>query len=232
MRITAKFVLVLVSVLALVPLAAEAQVNLTSPSDGEEISSPPVFAWSGVDYDLFYFVSVFYYDLGIVDGHFPIRFWWADTSLGMDSSWWDLLGFDTPCYWVVVGFDSATGALAVSDVWSFTVIEEIECDGDAVQACWAQVETDYWDCQGSCVGFDCPGLGCRAECGQIRYAQRVVCVTDASCENDPIYSGFPPRDTCIEGCYVDAVACYVANPVSCSSCQPTLSACLDACPLP
>lgn len=82
----AKFILLFASVLVVLPFAAEAQVTLSMPLDGEEISIPPAFEWSGVEYDWFYFISLFHYDLDAWAGYYPHHFWVNEMGFTMPSA--------------------------------------------------------------------------------------------------------------------------------------------------
>jgi hypothetical protein len=227
-----RLLLLFVSVLVVLPLSAEAQVTLLTPPDGAETSSPASFGWNGPDYDWFYYISIFYYDLGVWDGYWTTRFWLPDTGFGMPSTWWDQLGLDLPCYWLVVGVNSATGAYAFSDLGSFTRVEEQDCNANGVQTCIGQVFDDYSGCRDQCAPFDCAGMLCRSPCLQERWERSMLCIIDAHCGTDPLYSQSYARYACLADCAVDDEACYLANPVDCSMCEPALQACQDACPVP
>ncbi len=232
MTTAGRLVLVFVAVLALLPFSADAQVTLFALPNGTETSSPPLFGWNGPGYDWFYFISVFYYDFVVWDGYLPAQFWLPDTGFGMPSSWWDNVGLDNPGYWAVLGVNSATGAYAVSDVWTFTRVAEQACNTSAVQACVDQVLDDYSACRDLCAPFDCAGMLCRSPCLQERWERSMLCITDAHCGNDPWHSQYLARYACLADCAIDEEACYLANPVDCSTCEPALQVCQDACPVP
>jgi len=120
MRTTFRAILVCVLLLGFCTTGAQAQVTLTSPSNGANLSSEPTFAWTGGDYDLYLFITVFYYDLGYWSDYYPVKFWLADTGFAMPSAWWDKVGEDAACYWAVLGYNTATHQWAVSSVFSFT----------------------------------------------------------------------------------------------------------------
>jgi len=131
MRTTFRAILVCVLLLGFFTTGVEAQVTLTSPSNGANLSSEPTFSWSGGSYDVYLLISVFYYDLGYWSDYYAVKFWLANTGFAMPSAWWDKVGEDTPCYWAVLGYNTATHQWAVSSVFYFTKGDDCtDNDGD------------------------------------------------------------------------------------------------------
>ncbi len=232
MRATGRLLLVLVSVLVLLPFSAEAQVTLFTPPNGMETSSAPLFGWNGPGYDLFFFISVFYYDLGVWNGYFRAEFWILDTGFGMPPPWWDSVGLNNPSVWAVLGVNTTSGAVAVSDVMTFTRVQGQTCNSSAAHNCLNQVMDDYTACRDLCAPFDCDGYLCRNPCLQERWERSMLCVTDAHCGDDAWYSQYYARYACLANCAIDEKACYLANPVDCLMCGPAFQACQDVCPVP
>jgi len=129
---------------------ANAQVTLTSPSDGANLSSEPTFAWTGGDYDVYLFITIFYYDLGYWSGYYRVLFPTAGDSVPMPSAWWEKVGEDTPCYWAVLGYNTATHQWAVSSVFSFT-------KGDARLSYLP--DTGITECYDNAQAIECPSPG-------------------------------------------------------------------------
>lgn len=101
---------------------AQAQVTLLTPSDGATLSPEPTFTWrAGAPYNLYLFISVFYYDLCGTQEYARIVLPMVRTSLPMPTFWWTKLGRGTACYWAVLGINTATHVWALSDVFSFTM---------------------------------------------------------------------------------------------------------------
>jgi len=129
---------------------ANAQVTLTSPANGANLSSEPTFAWAGGNYDVYLFITVFYYDLGYWSDYYPVKFWLADTGFAMPSAWWEKVGEDTPCYWAVLGYNTVTHQWAVSSVFSFT-------KGDAGLSYLP--DTGITECYDDAQAIECPAPG-------------------------------------------------------------------------
>jgi len=129
---------------------ANAQVTLTSPSNGANLSSEPTFTWTGENYDVYLFITVFYYDPGYWSGYYRVLFPTAGTSVPMPSAWWDKVGQDTPCYWAVLGYNTATHQWAVSSVISFT-------KGDAAFS--NLPDTGITECYDNTQEIECPAPG-------------------------------------------------------------------------
>jgi hypothetical protein len=94
---------------------------LICPPGGSTLSSTPSFGWGSGGYDVYLFISVFYYDLGYWTGYHPVRFWLsAVNNFEMPSSWWDLVDTASSCYWAVLGINTATRDWGLAGPWSFT----------------------------------------------------------------------------------------------------------------
>ncbi len=94
--------------------------GLVSPANESHPSSPPSFSWKPGPYNAFLFYCIFYYDLGVVSVHYPAYFWVAVSGFPMPASWWNQLDAGQPNYWTVLGYNTGTGDLEQSEVWSFT----------------------------------------------------------------------------------------------------------------
>lgn len=116
MEISLRVSIVLIGVHPLLPSVSNAQVNLVSPEDGAEFSSPPVLAWES-DHRFIFLVTVFAYgDEGTYHPFFialPFR-----DSLEMGENWWNKLSEDADQYWAGVAFEGPKQPI-VSDVRTF-----------------------------------------------------------------------------------------------------------------
>ena len=123
MRTALTTMIALAFTLGLALPAADAQVTLLSPENRADLSSPPGFSWSG-PYTSWLFVTLFYYDIpGTFTGYKPVFFWHSSESLNMpEATWWARLGFGEPNYWLVFGYDQATGQLSFSQLRAFTKV--------------------------------------------------------------------------------------------------------------
>jgi len=150
MRTTLWAILVCVLLLGFCTTGVDAQVTLTSPSNGANLSSEPTFAWTGGDYDVYLFITVFYYDLGYWSGYYRVLFPTAEASVPMPSAWWDKIAEDTACYWAVLGYNTVTHQWAVSSVFSFT-------KGDASLSYLP--DTGITECYDNVQAIECPAPG-------------------------------------------------------------------------
>jgi len=151
MKTTLRAILVCVLLLGFFTAGVEAQVTLTSPANGANLSSEPTFAWTGADYDVNLFITVFYYDLGYWSGYYRVLFPTAGTSVPMPSAWWDKVDENTPCYWAVLGYNTVTHQWAVSSVFSFTKT------GDAGLS--NLPDTGITECYDMTQAIECPAPG-------------------------------------------------------------------------
>jgi len=150
MKTTLRAILVCALLLGFFTPGVEAQVTLTSPANGANLSSEPTFTWTGGNYDVYLFISVFYYDLGYWSGYYRVLFPTAETSVPMPSDWWDKVGEDSPCYWAVLGYNTVTHQWAVSSVFSFT-------KGDAGFSYLP--DTGITECYDDAQAIECPAPG-------------------------------------------------------------------------
>ncbi|MEW6443967.1 MAG: hypothetical protein AB1640_23735 [bacterium] len=178
---------------------ARAQVTLTSPADGDGLSSAPAFAWSGPSYDSFMFISVFYYDLGTWHGYYPVKFWLLDPGFPMPSTWWNWLGEGMPCYWAVLGFHTDTFQWAVSPASSFT---KSSCDGQCYGGYTADCNPDVpcicfttTEASGVCIDdFYCAGAQpCTSSAGCPAGKVCIACTNcgDGVCADHQCTNGMP-----------------------------------------
>jgi hypothetical protein len=99
---------------------ADSRLQLLAPANGTNLSSPASFQWTEGASDAYLFLSIFYYDLGFWAEYYPYYFGLITTGFDMPSPWWDLLGEDTACWWLVVGYDTSSGTFGeMAGPWYF-----------------------------------------------------------------------------------------------------------------
>lgn len=93
-----------------------------SPFDGLETSAPPTFTWTAGDYDVYYFYVSYLLWLEPVgypnlvfaqQATIPL----ATNSFTMPASWWEWVAGDTDFNWLVVGYNTTTGAFDYTLFW-------------------------------------------------------------------------------------------------------------------
>lgn len=95
-------------------------ILLLSPLEEADVADKPIFQWTPGPYDIYRFCTLFWYpDVG----YHRADFWVVNDSLEMPASWWNLIEAGHPCYWSVVGVNSATGDWEVPEYGTFTKIE-------------------------------------------------------------------------------------------------------------
>ncbi len=102
---------------------------LLSPEDGAPFLSPPTFAWTPEDYDLFYF-AIMYYDM--VSGYSNFAVPLVDDSYELPSSLWDAMATNYPSYWYVVGIDTVSGQMDIAGpkvFWKTIPCSDNDSDG-------------------------------------------------------------------------------------------------------
>ncbi len=199
MKVVLKISFACTLVLALLAPAANGQVTLFGPPNGADLSEPPAFGWGG-PYDLWLFISAFYYDIpGVFTGYIPIRFGLFDGGFTLPGPWWDVIGEGEPNVWAVLGIDQATGGFAVSDVASFTKTGcNSQCCGSYVFGCGGSPTcVCYQTTEGESVcgpDFPCssPPCGTSADCGPGE-----KCLACTCCETN--VCGFVGEGACESG---------------------------------